>query len=134
MSFELLKEHNSSNKALLLKIAEEFGTAVHHAAKCETIVNALIADGIDWDAAKKFVPDAAVKNEAFVEEVVRQKVEGPQDLLKMTRKNFSYETRGVKFTKEHPFAIVNAIDAEWIVENEDGFSYATPKEAAEYYS
>lgn len=55
-------------------------------------------------------------------------------LVKMTRENFSYEVKGYRFTKEHPFLAVDADDADWLIENEDGFRPASPKEAREFYS
>lgn len=54
-------------------------------------------------------------------------------LLKMNRDNPRYDVRGYKFTREHPFALVDSTNAEFIVENVEGFVYATPKEAREFY-
>lgn len=54
-------------------------------------------------------------------------------LIKMIRPNTLYETRGYKFTQEHPYAVVNADDAEYILEHEDGFRQALPTEASAYY-
>lgn len=56
-----------------------------------------------------------------------------QYLLKMTRDNPLYQTRGYEFTKEHPYALVSANDAQWILENEQGFRQAFPNELAEFY-
>jgi hypothetical protein len=54
-------------------------------------------------------------------------------LLKMNRENGTFTVRGYKFTKQHPYALVKADDAEYIVENIEGFYYASPKEAQEFY-
>lgn len=63
------------------------------------------------------------------------KVEVPdQVLIYMDRENPTYKIRGYTFTKDHPFALVREADAEYIVEHEEGFSYATPKQAREFYS
>lgn len=56
-----------------------------------------------------------------------------QYLIKMVRENPLYQTRGYEFTQEHPYALVRAVDAEWILENEDGFRQALPSELAEFY-
>lgn len=54
-------------------------------------------------------------------------------LLKMDRENPRYDIRGYKFTAAHPFALVSEADAEYITENIEGFKYASPKEAREFY-
>jgi hypothetical protein len=54
-------------------------------------------------------------------------------LLKMTRENAVYQTRGYEFTEEHPYALVSAADAQWILENEKGFRQAFPQELADFY-
>jgi len=67
--------------------------------------------------------------------VAKPQVAGPHDqyLLKMTRENPVFQTRGYEFTEEHPYCLVSASDAEWILENEDGFRQAYPQELAEFY-
>lgn len=54
-------------------------------------------------------------------------------LLKMVRDNLLYETRGYRFTHEHPYALVDAEDAQYILSNEDGFRQAFPNELEEFY-
>lgn len=54
-------------------------------------------------------------------------------LIKMSRENPRYDIRGYKFTKDHPFALVRSDDAEYIVSEVEGFGYATPREAKEFY-
>lgn len=54
-------------------------------------------------------------------------------LLKMVRENELYQTRGYTFTVEHPYALVEAVDAQWILENEDGFRQAFPAELQDFY-
>jgi hypothetical protein len=54
-------------------------------------------------------------------------------LLKMVRDNPLFQTRGYTFTEEHPYALVNAVDAQWILENEEGFRQAFPQELADFY-
>lgn len=67
---------------------------------------------------------------------VQEKTFTPEDqyLIKMVRENPLYETRGYRFTQKHPYALVSAADAEYILNNEEGFRQAFPKELEEYYS
>lgn len=131
MSFETLKKDE------LLEVAEEFGVEVEASETKAVIIAALAEDGVTWEDAAKFnksvaEKDVEVKEEKKAEEVAAKEAE-EKHLLKMLRANGTYEIRGITFKKEHPFALVAASDAEWIVENIEGFRYATPKEAQEFY-
>lgn len=55
-----------------------------------------------------------------------------QYLIKMVRDNPLFEIRGHKFTTQHPYALVGAADADYILK-EDGFRQATPAELREFY-
>lgn len=55
-------------------------------------------------------------------------------LIKMDRKNPSFEFRRYKFTQENPYAVMDADDAQAILSKEDGFRQAFPNELQEYYS
>lgn len=55
-------------------------------------------------------------------------------LLKMERENPRYEVRGHKFTRDNPFALVKESDADYILQNVEGFKVASPREAKEFYS
>lgn len=134
MSFKTLSENTDENKALLQKVATEFGVEVRANAKAETIIAALEEDGISWEMAVQHVNELAPIDAAYQEAAADRRANGPKELVKMERLNRSYEVRGVVFTKEHPYALVAEEDAEWITENEEGFRYASPKEAKEFYS
>jgi len=54
-------------------------------------------------------------------------------LIRMTRDNLVFETRGYRFTKDHPYALVSAKDAQFILSKEDGFRQAFPAELDEFY-
>ena len=54
-------------------------------------------------------------------------------LIKMVRENPLYETRGYRFTTEHPYALVSAADAQSILSTEEGFRQAYPSELEEFY-
>jgi hypothetical protein len=58
----------------------------------------------------------------------------PGQLVKMTRANASFEIRGYKFTREHPFAIVGGGNLDYLLEQVDGFRLATPAEVKSYYN
>lgn len=65
--------------------------------------------------------------------VVQSIAPSDQYLLKMVRDNPLFQTRGYTFTEEHPYALVSAEDAQYILEHEDGFRQAFPAELAEFY-
>jgi hypothetical protein len=128
MSFETLKKED------LLKIADEYGVDTKPTDTKAVIIAALAEDGVNWDDVAKVDKTVAEQDAVIKEEATVAKQNGPKQLLRMMRANSSYEIRGVKFTKEHPFALVAEEDAEFITENDpEGFRYATPKEAANYY-
>lgn len=131
MSFEKLKKEE------LLEVAEEFGTDVDKSDSKAVIIAALVEDGVTFDDAAKFVNSVGevaeeVKAEAVAEKAAAKEAE-EKVLLKMTRANGTYQVRGVTFRKSHPFALVPESDAEWILENEEGFRTATPREAQDFY-
>lgn len=128
MSFETLKKED------LLKIADEYGVDTKPTDTKAVIIAALAEDGVSWEDVAKVDTTVAQLDAEIKEQKAAEKAAGPKELLRMLRANASYEIRGVKFTKEHPFALVPSEDAEFITENDpEGFRYATPKEAAEYY-
>lgn len=76
--------------------------------------------------------------EVEAEEVpaVVEEQDGADDevLVKMTRKNGTYEAYGYRFSKRHPFKSVPASVAERLVEEEEGFCLALPSEVKDYYN
>lgn len=54
-------------------------------------------------------------------------------LIKMTRENPYFEFENKKFTQENPYAIMDAQQAQRILEREEGFRQAYPAELAEFY-
>lgn len=87
-------------------------------------------------AEEEVLAEETEKEEAAVEAVLEELEPEPEALalLKMVRRNYSYEIRGYRFTATHPFVLVSESDAEYLVEVDRGFRYATPKEAKDYYS
>ena len=144
-------------KAELQKVAEKFGTEVRPTTSKKDIVEALDADGADWKTYEAFfapkpepedLPDPegelVFEGGLFDEEpvtttakrpVVRELPPEPEaapTLVKMIRKNFTYEVRGYKFTREHPYALVKDEDADYLIET-GGFRIASGKEARDFY-
>lgn len=59
---------------------------------------------------------------------------GQQYLVKMERENVAYQFGKYKWTKAHPYALVDAKDYERVLRHEPGFRQAYPSEVAEFYS
>lgn len=132
------------NKTELRKVAEEFGVDLEEGAKKQEIISALERDGVTWELYKKAFPD---KDETEVEptepeitqtrhepEPVKATKASDQVLMKMVRGNPTFEIRGHRFTRKHPFALVSSEDANYIIEHLSGFRIASPREAEEFYS
>jgi hypothetical protein len=137
MSFNTLKKNQ------LRAVVDGFGIEVDEKANVAELKAAIAeAEYVDWDESV-----ALLKNENLWDEEDEEKEETakaekqaeldarPKDtLLRMHRANRSYEIRGYRFTQSNPYALVTAEDAEAITDADpDGFRYATPKEAIEFY-
>lgn len=133
------------DKKDLLAVAESFGVEVDGRRGVEYIITELMENGVDYqtylDARREaeetsfddptpeatvFEPDVDKKPKSFSSRT-------REVLLKMNRENPTFEIRGVKFTKAHPFAVVNETDANYILETVEGFRIASPAEAQEFY-
>src|ERR1035437_1471745 len=142
MTFETL------SKPELLQAADQFGVDVDLGVNGKggdtrpQIIAKLAVDGVTWDLYKRDFPDVEDQPDAEEEEDVPVPVKakakvvptGPLVLLKMTRANPTYEVRGYRFTRENPFLPVTEEAADWILENIEGFSIASPAAAREFYS
>lgn len=131
----------------LLAVAEQFGTDVKHSISKKDLVERLEEDGITVELIKGFKPDteeelkeqglhplAEGELEQTAPETVIEEEEENLVLVKMTRPNGTYQTRGYTFKRLHPYGLVREEDADFLVEHDGGFRMATPKEAREYYS
>lgn len=136
MSFATLK------KDQLKAVAEGFGLDVDEKATGPQLKAAIAeADYIDWDGSVAILKEAGLwgdedeKASAVAKAEVKAAYEArPKDtLLKMLRANKSYQILGYTFTESHPYGLVTAEDAEKITDRDEGFRYATPKEAIEFY-
>lgn len=127
MSFDKL-----SQKALI-KVAEDFGVDVKPGTTKPAIIAELVEMGVTYDMWQKFnnvepepEGDSTEAKALFTEKEARV-------LVKMERENGTYETRGYRFTRDHPFVPVKESDAELICRSAEGFRIALPSEAAQYY-
>lgn len=136
MSFDTLKIDE------LRQIAESFGADVEDAKTKAEVIAALTEEGITYDMFKSF-QDAEhedVEDQDETEAPVRpsgkkpKKSNEPTILVKMERKNYTYETHGYTFTYDHPFVAVPEKTAQDIFDTQAGFRPATPREVQEYYS
>lgn len=124
-------------KKELLDAAEYFGVDDVKGNDSKPAIAAALADaGVTMDQYNKFFgkqDEEDLEGEPLPEQA--GKVVDPSDaiLIKMDRKNPTYELRGYVFRRDHPFNLVTEEDANWILENETGFRMASPKEAKEFY-
>lgn len=134
MSFDQLKLDE------LRQIAESFGVDLEGAKTKIEIVAALTEEGVTFDMFKNFqeAEREDVEDELEEEPVPTPKKQKrsnePTILVKMERKNFTYETYGYTFTFDHPFVAIPEKIAQDIFDTQDGFRPATPREVQEYYS
>lgn len=145
-------------KELRRSAIEDFAVDVDEKDGAKVIVAALLESGVKWAdylaQHPEHAPEEAVVNNvvtssdvlagstpetiAAVEQTVLVKEDAPlteeKYLIKMDRKNPLFEVAGHRFTSEHPYAIVTAEQAQFILTSEVGFRQATPDEAQEFYS
>lgn len=131
MSFDKMKVSDLKN------IAESFGVDLGEAKNKEEILAVLLEDGVTYEMYDQFA--SAEKEELEPEEAPIEKPKKAKEnvntiLVKMDRKNFSYETYGYVFSAQHPYVAIPEEVAQKIFDNEDGFRMATPREVQEFYS
>lgn len=141
-------------KELRRSALEDFAVAVDEKDNKATVLAALAESGVTWSMYVEQHPEVKPQAEDVITSpnvpgestrppapkpgkvITAQKIEAaPEDqfLIKMERENVRYDTRGYTFTKDAPFALVRAKDADFILEKEEGFRMATPSELREYY-
>lgn len=135
MSFDTMKV------ADLRGVAETFGVDLEDAKNKNEIIALLAEEGVTYDMYSKFLNAEKEEVEEVEEDLVpeepKQKAKKSDKntvLIRMDRKNPSYQTYGYIFTQEHPFVAVSEKDAQEIFDNETGFRMATPREVQEFYS
>jgi hypothetical protein len=119
--------------AELREIAEAFAVDLDGITKKADIIAALEEEGVNDSHLQEFEEAEHVEQEPVSTPV--KKSAGPEVLVKMEKANPTYEIRGYKFTKSHPYVAMGEEDAQEIFDLEPrGFRIATPNEVKEYYS
>lgn len=131
MSFDTLKVED------LKAIADSFGVDLEGAKTKAEIIAALAEEGVSYDTYKNFAESE--KEEVEEAPAVKNKKSAAKSnettvLVKMERKNPTYETYGYVFTATHPFVAIPESIAQDIFDFESGFRMATPREVQDYYS
>lgn len=96
--------------------------------------NQMIAKLKENNVGYEFYKKAFVESESDDEQETSALFGSSDVLIKMERKNPTFQAYGVTFTREHPYAIVNEVTAQQIIDNYDGFRLASPAEAKAFYS
>jgi hypothetical protein len=129
------------NKPHLLEVARYFSVAVDPESSKQGICAAFAAaePPVTWDMYNKSFPSLDDNTTVITTESTdtgaaeKFKETNEPVLVKMERGNQRYEIRGYKFTREHPFLLVEKGDAEAIL-GTFGFRVATTEEVKNYYS
>lgn len=131
------------------------GTDLDQKMTKSEMLSKLEEDGLDGDAFKRMLAETKAAEEAEEEarqhaelqaDMIRAEPEEPEEeefegipeddnsvLVRMTRKNSTYEIRGYRFTQQHPYAMVADEDAEFMIRKIGGFRPATGREIKEFY-
>lgn len=153
MSKEIPESFNDLTVDELRRTAvEDFAVDIKATDNKKTVLAALVEDGVEWsqyatlkgigvpepEPVVEAVPDVLVDTAPEPEvEIITAATLAPSKvqkyLIRMERDNVRYDTRGYKFTQEHPYALVDVDDANYILEKEIGFRMATPRELEEFY-
>lgn len=125
---------NTLNKEQLLYAAEFADLDVSNDNTKAEIIAALEEIGFTWNNYKKFIQQDEVAEKASEPTNVRfdQMV-----LLKMDRKNPTFDILGRRFTKLQPFQVMTADEAQEIIDAVEpiggGFRIANPSEAKSFF-
>lgn len=114
------------SKEKLLKVADKFAVDVPEGATNKEIVKLLEDKEVTYAKYKKIFVDE--EESADLDDFRSAPI-----LVKMERKNPTFEAFGYRFTKQHPFVPMSESDAQQIFDHFDGFRIATPSEAQRFY-
>lgn len=139
-----IKSFEELNKQELIAVGKMFGTDLPNAMNKPKMLEELSNDGVTIEEYLKQVgppeedADEPVELAALDDTPLEEEAPAPEVdeddgyIVKMTRKNKTYQVRGYEFTQDHPYALVREEDADYLVES-GGFRIAGPKEIREYY-
>lgn len=125
----------------LRMVAKEFGVDLEDKTKKVDIIHALEADGVTFEVYKQLLTEHETEAPAVTDAdddlppapVVEDDDDQDSVVIKMVRKNWTYEIRGYRFSQQHPYALVKEDDADYLIEVDGGFRMASPKELREFY-
>jgi len=120
----------SLNKDELAKLAAKADVELNG----DETKNQMIAKLKDNNVGYEFYKKAFLENDAEESDETTSLFKNSDVLIKMERKNPTFQAYGVTFTREHPYAIVNESTAQQIIDNYEGFRLASPAEAKAFYS
>lgn len=129
-----LKATKRMSRAQMIKLASKLGIKNAFTMAITPLMDAIEAAGGDIYATIE-IPDET-SPEVFDLHVKTKKIEEVEEgekvfLVRMNGENASRQIDGYKFTKKHPFVVVQQIHLDNLLQN--GFSVATPEEVREYY-
>lgn len=111
---------SARNKNELLAVLNEEGVTF---AMYQAMQNAEPADPED------VLPPQSSQPKTIDPEDLKDKI-----LVRMERENGTFQFRGVTFTKDHPYALLDEDTANAICTMYEGFRPALPREAQEFYA
>src|SRR4051812_44198765 len=132
-----IRNFNELNKDELKAVGDMFGSDLKSSMSKADQIKLLEEDGVTVSLYNQMLSESEDHQED--EEELSERVSAPAlddedvTVLKMTRKNASYEIRGYRFTRNNPFALVRDDDVDTLVEKVGGFRPATKRELAEFY-
>ncbi len=121
------------NKSELLDVASFFEVHVTEDNTKQEVIAALDEKEVSWNNYKKFF--LREKEDPAATDITSEL--SNMVLLKMDRKNPTFEIFGRRFTQKQPFQVVSEDEAQEIIDaTEDmggGFRIASPAEARKYF-
>lgn len=120
----------SLNKEELTKLAAKADVELDGDETNKQIIAKLKENNVGYEFYKK----AFLEDDTEESEETTTLFKNSDVLIKMERKNPTFQAYGVTFTRDHPYAIVNESTAQQIIDNYDGFRLASPAEAKAFYS
>ena len=121
---------NSLNKEELTKLANKADVELTGDETNKQIVAKLKENNVGYEFYKK----AFLEEDSDEADETSTLFKNSDVLIKMERKNPTFQAYGVTFTREHPYAIVNEHTAQQIIDDFEGFRLASPSEAKAFYS
>jgi len=123
----------------LRQVAEEMGVDHSESKTKAALIAQLAEEGVTDQSYQEYLSSIGEAEEVVPDPVpVKQtpkSVDAEEVLVKMNRANPTFEIRGHRFTKDHPYIAMSSIDAQEIFDFDPrGFAIATPREVQEYYS